>query len=159
MEKILVPVDFSDVTDIVIENAKLFAKSFDAELKIIHVVTPVQDMGALAAGNTDGIFIQPVKYKGIRNEVAIELKNEHKKMLEIKQQLNNEKLKVKTSLLEGQVLETILSQVEEYTPDMIIMGSHGHGYLKRALLGSVTMFLLKHVKCPITIVPSKTKKL
>lgn len=167
MKKILVPIDFSDVTDLVVENAKLFAKSFDAELKIIHVVAPLpQEVRnkVQAAGNMSGlgemgpVFVGPLNYEVIRDEFAAELKNEHRKMLEIKRKLNSEKIKAKAFLLEGNVSEVVLSQVEEYAPDMIVMGSHGHGYVMKALLGSVTMFVLKHVKCPVIIVPSKAKK-
>lgn len=158
MKKILIPVDFSDVTDLVVENARLIAKSLDAELKIIHVVSSFQKMGEQVAGSADGIFIPPINFESVRDGVATELKNEHKKMFEIKQKLTNEKLKVKTSLLEGTVSAIVLSQLEEYRPDMVIMGSHGHGYMMKALLGSITMFVLKHAKCPVMIVPSKAKK-
>lgn len=158
MKKILVPIDFSDVTDSVVENAKLIARSFDAELKIIHGVAPAQELGIQAAGDVGGIFIEPLGYKGIRDEVANKLKHEHKMMLEIKQKLSDEKIKVKTSVLEGNVSEIILSQINEYGPDLIIMGSHGHSCLIKALLGSITMFVLKHAKCPVTIIPSKARK-
>ncbi len=157
MKKILIPIDFSDVTELVVENAKLIAKSFDAELRIIYIVAPIQDMGMQAARAVDSIFIEPLNYEGIRKGLASELKNEHKKMLEIKQKLSNENLKVKTSIMEGKASDVILSQMTEYNPDMIIMGSHGEGYMK-TLLGSITMFVLKHAKCPVTIVPSKPKE-
>lgn len=167
MKKILVPIDFSDVTDLVVENAKLFAKSFDAELRIIHVVTAAfpQDVrdrtnvarGVSGLGEMSTIFIGPLNYEVISDELAEELKNEHRKMFEIKRKLSDEKVRAKTFLLEGNVTEVVLSQVEEYAPDMIVMGSHGHGYMMKALLGSMTMFLLKHVKCPIMIVPGTHK--
>jgi nucleotide-binding universal stress UspA family protein len=152
MKKILVPIDFSDVTGLVIENAKLFAKSLDTELKIIHVFAPVLQ------GTVGRIIMVPLNYEDLRDELAAELKSEHKKMLEIKQKLSNEKVNVKAFLLGGKVSEVVLSQVKEYAPDMIIMGSHGHGYMAKALLGNVTMSVLKHVKCPVIIVPSKAKK-
>lgn len=167
MKKILVPIDFSDVTDLVVENAKFLAKSLDAELRIIHVITPVpqevrdrvQATGSVSGlGEMSTVFIGPLNYEVIRDELASELKKEHKKMAEIKRNLSNENIKVKSFILEGKASEVILSQVEEYTPDMIVMGSHGHGCMMKALLGSVTMFVLKYVKCPIVIVPSKKGK-
>ncbi len=156
MKKILVPIDFSDVTELVIENAKLFAKSLDAELKIIHVVSAMSTVG-VAQEMVGGVVVTPMNYEVLRNELASELKSEHKKMLEIKQKLSDDKVKVKAFLLEGDLSKVVLSQVNEYAPDMIIMGSHGHGYMMKALLGSITMSVLKHVKCPVVIVPCKTK--
>lgn len=151
MKKILVPIDFSDVTELVIENAKFFAKSFDAELKVIHVFSPT------LKGVMNEIML-PMNYEILRDELAIELKSEHKKMFEIKQKLSNENVKVKAFLLGGKVSEVILSQVNEYAPDIIVMGSHGHGYVAKALLGSITISVLKHVKCPVAVIPSKNKK-
>ena len=158
MKKILVPVDFSDVTELVIENAKFFAKLLDAELKIIHVIAPVPQDARVMQETVGGIIMAPLNYEILRDELAAELKNEHRKMFEIKQKLSNENVKVKAFLLEGKVSEVVLSQVNEYDPDMIIMGSHGHGQVAKALLGSITISVLKHVKCPVIIVPSKAKK-
>lgn len=151
MKKILVPVDFSDVTELVIENAKIFAKLLGAEMKIIHVFAPALH------GTVGRILMVPLNYEDLRDELAVKLKSEHKKMLEIKQKLSSEKINVTAFLLGGNVSETVLSQVEEYAPDMIVMGSHGHGRVAKALLGSITTSVLKHTKCPIIIVPNKTK--
>ena len=158
MKKILVPIDFSDVTELVIENAKLFAKSLDAELKIIHVAAPIVPHNAEVREAVGGVIVSPLNYEVLRDEFAAELRNEHKKMLEIKQNLSNEKIRAKAFLLTGNISKVILSQIEEYDPDMVVMGSHGHGYMVKALLGSIAISVLKHVKCPTIIVPSKTKK-
>lgn len=155
MKKILVPIDFSDVTKLVIENAKLFAKALNAELKVIHVLTPTVPRVQEAVG---GVIVAPMNYEVLRDDLAAELRNEHKKMLEIKKNLSTEKIRVTSFLLEGNISQVIFSQIEEYDPDIIVMGSHGHGYMMKALLGSIAMSVLKHVKCPVIIVPSKTKK-
>ena len=152
MKKILVPIDFSDITELVIKNAKLFAKSLDAELKLIHVFTPVLQEAV------HEVIMVPSNYEVIRHEIATELKSEHRKILEIKQELINENIRARAFLLGGKVSEVIISQIEEYTPDITIMGSHGHGYVAKAFLGSVTISVLKHAKCPVIIVPSKAGK-
>lgn len=41
--------------------------------------------------------------------------------------------------------------------DVIIVGSRGHGVLKRALLGSVSTYVTHHAVCPVLVVPSKTR--
>ena len=131
MKKILVPIDFSDVTELVIKNAKLFAKSLDAELKVIHIVDPMPQDAGIMQEAVGGIIVVPINYEVLRHELATELKHEHKKMLEIKQHLINEKVKTTAFLLGGKVSEVVLSQVKEYDPDMIIMGSHGHGCMAK----------------------------
>lgn len=158
MKKILVPIDFSDVTDLVVENAKLFAKALDAEVKIIHVVPLLQEVNLQTARGVGGVFVEPINYGTLRDGIAGELKDEHKKLHDIKDQFTKENLKVKTSLIEGKPTEVILSKITEYAPDIIIMGSHGHGYLKKVLLGSIAMFVLKHAQCPVIIVPRHEDK-
>lgn len=161
MKKILVLIDFSDVTEAVIENAKLFAKLIDAELKIIHVASFMPEEPEMIAKSISGaIFMAPLNYEVLRDEAAAELKTEHKKMLEIKEKLNNEEVnaKVRTFLFRGEVSQVITSQIQEYEPDMVIMGSHGHGSLMKALLGSTIVSVLKNAKCPVTIIPGKAVK-
>uniref|UniRef100_A0A2P2QCE6 UspA domain-containing protein n=1 Tax=Rhizophora mucronata TaxID=61149 RepID=A0A2P2QCE6_RHIMU len=41
---------------------------------------------------------------------------------------------------------------ESLQADTLVMGSHGCGFLKRALLGSVSDHRAEHAKCPVVIV-------
>jgi len=38
--------------------------------------------------------------------------------------------------------------------DVLVVGSHGSGFLKRVLLGSVSHFVLHHAPCPVLVVRS-----
>jgi nucleotide-binding universal stress UspA family protein len=40
---------------------------------------------------------------------------------------------------------------------MIILGSHGHGLLHKALLGSVSESIIHHARCNIMIVPASDR--
>nr|CAH8824343.1 unnamed protein product [Trichobilharzia regenti] len=50
----------------------------------------------------------------------------------------------------GQALVRI---AEEYNAKLIVMGTRGLGIIRRTLLGSVTNYVLHHVKTPLVIVP------
>ncbi|KAJ7977648.1 Universal stress protein A [Quillaja saponaria] len=52
----------------------------------------------------------------------------------------------------GDAKDVICSVVEKLKADTLVMGSHGYGFFKRALLGSVSDHCAKHAKCPVVIV-------
>jgi nucleotide-binding universal stress UspA family protein len=55
----------------------------------------------------------------------------------------------------GTVKETHLREgraAEEIDAGLIVMGSRGHGRLRRALMGSVSGAVVRHAHCPVTIV-------
>lgn len=57
-----------------------------------------------------------------------------------------------THLREGRAEEEIVELAEELGAGLIVMGSRGHGRLRRALLGGVSDAVVRHAHCPVTIV-------
>jgi nucleotide-binding universal stress UspA family protein len=53
----------------------------------------------------------------------------------------------------GGSAETILEHADRLDPAMIILGSHGHGMLYHALIGSVSAAVVKDSTRPVLIVP------
>ena len=46
---------------------------------------------------------------------------------------------------------TICAVAERDHSDVIVMGTHGHGWLQRVLLGSVSKHVLAHAPCPVLV--------
>ena len=57
-----------------------------------------------------------------------------------------------THLREGRADKEIVEVAEEIGAGLIVMGSRGHGRLRRALMGSVSEAVVRHAHCPVTIV-------
>ena len=57
-----------------------------------------------------------------------------------------------TYLREGRADEEIVEVAEEIGAGLIVLGSRGHGRLRRALMGSVSDAVVRHAHCPVTIV-------
>jgi len=51
----------------------------------------------------------------------------------------------------GSAAEELLGLSERV--DLLVVGSRGHGPLRRVLLGSVSAHLVAHSSCPIVVVP------
>ncbi|KAM2713004.1 hypothetical protein EV1_032935 [Malus domestica] len=61
-------------------------------------------------------------------------------------------LKVETKVESGDPRDVICQMVERVRADVLVMGSHGYGVIKRAFLGSVSNHCAQNVKCPVLIV-------
>ncbi|GJP63916.1 hypothetical protein CLOP_g1144 [Closterium sp. NIES-67] len=54
----------------------------------------------------------------------------------------------------GDAREKVLETAHEVDPDVIVMGSHGHGAITRVLLGSVSDHVAHAANCAVLIVPT-----
>nr|XP_023926528.1 universal stress protein PHOS32-like [Quercus suber]POE92951.1 universal stress protein a-like protein [Quercus suber] len=61
-------------------------------------------------------------------------------------------VKVETRIEHGDPRDVICQMTEKLGADVLVMGSHGYGLIKRALLGSVSNHCAQNVKCPVLIV-------
>jgi nucleotide-binding universal stress UspA family protein len=60
--------------------------------------------------------------------------------------------KLKIHHLEGIVPETLAEEVAERRIDLVVMSAHGWGYLSRAIIGSVSDYLIRHLSVPLLVV-------
>ncbi|KAK4802973.1 hypothetical protein SAY86_001176 [Trapa natans] len=61
-------------------------------------------------------------------------------------------IRVDTRVEGGDARDVICQMVERLNADILVMGSHGYGLIKRAFLGSVSNHCAQNVKCPVLIV-------
>ncbi|XP_074343210.1 universal stress protein PHOS32-like [Apium graveolens] len=64
----------------------------------------------------------------------------------------NSNIKVEKKVGSGDAKEVICAAVKKLQVDMLVIGSHDYGFLKRTILGSVSDYCSKHVKCPTVVV-------
>lgn len=141
---ILVGVDFADSARKVIAQAALLARALGAKLWLLHVAEPDPEF---------------VGYKGdptvMRDDVAEKYHEEHRQLQAISQTLRDEGLDCVALLVQGATVETILREATNLSADMIVVGSHGKGVLKRLLIGSTSEGILHHCEIPLHLVPTR----
>jgi nucleotide-binding universal stress UspA family protein len=63
---------------------------------------------------------------------------------------------VTTAVAVGQPATEIASYAERHAADAVVLGSHGHGLVRRFLLGSVADKVVRQAPCAVLIVPHRT---
>ena len=142
MKTILAAVDFSSVSADVIARAAELAQAFGAALYLLHVAAPDPDFVGYEPGPDS-----------VRDSVAAELREDHRRLQERSGELRAAGLDCTALLVQGATAETIEREAERLAADVIVLGSHGHGALHRALLGSVSEHVLHHAQRPLLILP------
>ena len=159
MKKILVAVDFSEGTGRLINQASELGKALNGKLWVVHVTSDALQATYATTPFVDFYSEYAVTAGGdvemVRELCAAEDKREHESLLNISARLRGEGLDAQAMLLKGDAAELILEKAEELKVDIIMMGSHGHGLLRKMLIGSVTEAVLRKAPCSVLIVPVK----
>ena len=144
MKTILVPVDFSDISALVVETARAMAQAQGGRLVLLHVSEPEPDFVGFEPG--------PM---AVRATVARDFRAEHEKLEAAKAAAAQGGLEVLALHIQGPLVEKILAEAETHAAELIVMGSHGHGALYELLVGSVTSGVLHGARCPVLVVPAR----
>lgn len=144
MKNLLAAVDFSEVTERVMEAVISLARQLGAEVRLVHVAEP------------DPEFVgYEVDTAALRDVHAREYRDEHRRLQALADRLRQEGIDAKALLIRGATVEKIAEEAERVGADLVVVGSHGHGALHRALLGSVSEGLIRVIRRPVLIVPAQ----
>jgi nucleotide-binding universal stress UspA family protein len=160
VKRILVPIDFSDVTPGVIDVAQQLAKAIGAEVHLVHVkeLTAATAPGTLGYGLAGMPELAPMSGLPVAGfetmpEPIPEDASQKSKLAQWQKQIARGGVKVSLHQPVGAVAEEILNQADEINADLIVMGTHGHGAMYNLLVGSATEGVLKHTTRPVLLVP------
>jgi nucleotide-binding universal stress UspA family protein len=64
-------------------------------------------------------------------------------------------LRVTTKIIEGIPQDAIVQEAHDWGADLIVLGSHGYGRLRRVLLGSVAGAVVAKAPCSVQVVRAK----
>jgi len=59
---------------------------------------------------------------------------------------------VTTAVIDGSPSRVIVEAADEWKANLIVVGSHGHGFWSRVLLGSVSDSVVRHAHCSVVTV-------
>jgi len=155
IKKTLYATDLSKNSVYAFRYAMNLAEKYDAEIVILHVIEPIPPMVKhYVKGFVDEInWDEKVKYQ---QEMAIErIKKRLEEFCKRETQDAPQCLTLVSTILvrPGHPVEEILRTADEEQCDMIILGTHGKGFLKQTFLGSVARSVLDRARKPVFIIP------
>lgn len=138
LEKILLPVDFSDRCLGAARYARVLAGRYGAEIVILHVVEPIRyEFSALEFGGA------------VLTDLAAKRKAQARESLETFLATELQGSPVRRLLAEGEAAQTIVETARREQAGLITMPTHGYGRFRRFILGSVTAKVLHDAQCPV----------
>lgn len=147
MKTILAPIDFSGVSDAVVNEAATLARALNGRVILLTVIQPPIITSEYAP-----------MMENLAEITAAGEKAAAKKLADIEQKLQKDMIPAETIQVNGAPVAHIVEQAQKLGADYVVMGSHGHTAVYDLLVGSTTHGVLMRAKCPLVIVPPKEAK-
>ena len=140
--KILLAHDFSQPAGAALAAALGLARTFAAELDVVHVLPRRLEL------------LSPYEVQ-LPEPLLREFREEARRKLEpILEELRSAGLRGEAHLREGDPARAIADEAGRIGADLIVMGTRGHTGLKHLLLGSVAERTHRIAPCPVLSVPA-----
>ncbi|TKB60160.1 MAG: universal stress protein [Nitrospira sp.] len=140
LERILVPVDFSNCSLDALGYAAVVAQQAKASLMLLHVLEPV----------SYGLDFTLGQSKARR----LEVETWTKRLEELVSSHQHPTMQVESQLRGGFPADSILDSAQTLPCDLIVMGTHGRRGISHTISGSVAEAVLRKAHCPVITVRS-----
>lgn len=92
--------------------------------------------------------VTPVESEDIEAAMAAELEQA---LAAADEQLSTPGVGVQHQLLRGRPADAVIDDAGRFRPDLIVVGSRGHGTLESMVLGSTSAEIVDHAPCPVLV--------
>ena len=148
-QRILVPVDGSDVSNRGLEEAIKLSKALGGQMRLVHIV----DDSALALNPETGIAAAPLveDFADGGKEILMEART-----MAVAQGVDAET--VLHENFTGRVADLIVEEARKWRADLIVMGTHATSGIRHAVMGSDAEAVLHGAEVPVLLVRLSEKK-
>jgi nucleotide-binding universal stress UspA family protein len=142
---IVAAVDFSETSREVIKAAIALAQAGGGRICLVHVVPPL--VHAPWVVEARGLDVEDVQGQWVA-KAETQLAD-----LAARERLDPRSTTV--DVLVGPAAAEIVGYADSHRANVLVMGSHGHGVIRRVLLGSVVERVLREAGCPVMVVTDR----
>lgn len=146
MAKVLIATDGSDFA-IAAARRALALLSREHSFTILTVGASGVPVSGLADPEGLGVLPDVAAAEEIQDQIDREAKDAAERTLDALG------VEAKARVERGDARVEICRVAEEEGFDLIVLGSHGSGLLRRVMMGSVSHHVLHHAHCPVLVVP------
>jgi nucleotide-binding universal stress UspA family protein len=147
MNRVLVATDGSELAVEAARRASTLLADFEAT--VLGVVPPAIVAPGTAVAGIEGVALpvtDPETVAEIDEALTAEIKGGVDRAIAVLGR------PATALIVHGDPAGEICRIAEEGTYDVIVIGSHGSGFVKRVLLGSVSHYVMQHAPCPVLVV-------
>jgi nucleotide-binding universal stress UspA family protein len=144
IDRILFPIDFSDHSRAMNSEVEWLASQFSSHVTLLHVF----EVPTSWYGSGEAPLMTGADFMAYADE-------EKQRLQDYPLQLPENRIQRISA--EGSAAWHIAKWTKEHDVDLIVMGTHGYGPVRRLLLGSVAMKVLHDVECPVWTHPVSTE--
>lgn len=144
---IVVAVDLSPASELVVEAARGVAELTGVSVYILHTV------------ETDADFIFPEgSPESRRAQVAKAFPLEQGRVQALADKLMDDGLDAEAFLVCGSGVDATLREADILDAGLIVVGTHGHGAVYDVLIGSYSVSIIRKSRLPVLVVPVREAK-
>jgi nucleotide-binding universal stress UspA family protein len=141
VDRILVPVDFSDFSREALRTARDWAGLYGAPIDVLHVFEEDLHPAFYVGGVTSVYDVEPELDEKIRAKLDAFVSDTVGTTEDVEAHVRT-----------GSAPSAIAEFVDDHSVDLVALSTHGRTGLKRFLLGSVAEKVVRHVRCPVLTV-------
>lgn len=142
-KRIIVPTDFSKHSKHALGAAVVLARQFHSDVYLVNVTEDPILLTPFFGETLPMYYGLPEVQKAMQEKAAAELQKIAK---------NFKGSHVICKVLRGKAAPTLCTYAAACQADLIILSTHGLGFVRKALMGSTTDYVLKHCKLPVLVV-------
>ena len=139
-KSVLVPLDFSALSDGALQRASEMARQFGSRLVLLHAVEPI---------------IQPVEYAIVPTELeeinVRQVSSCKARLARLMERLEEEGIHCKVEVKLGRPWQVITETAKRSRCDLIVIPTHGRSGLKHLFMGSTAERVVQHAHCSVLV--------
>ena len=152
INKILIAVDRSQNNKLVFDTAVSLAKTTGADLMLLHILSRKESEHPIAPTYTYYPIIEEVNYETYQKEYAKYQQHGLEFLKNLTEEATAAGVSTEYTQLAGNPGRMICELANNWSADLIIVGSRGLKGLKEMFLGSVSNYVTHHAPCSVLIV-------